>query len=88
MAGDGKLIAKIQIRITEEEKRNLDKDIQSLAKQLKDQTGTMITRSDFVRLVLEDLHAKIAESIPLVWPPRLEAKEQKRLNERRRTGLQ
>ena len=69
-----KLNVKIQIRLSEENKENLDKDLAFLAKQVKKQTGTVINRSDFLRLVLEDLHEKVLLSNPIVWPPRLETK--------------
>lgn len=72
MASNGKLIVKIQLKMTEEDKKNLDHDIPMLAEQIKDQTGTIITRSDFLRLVLEDLHHKISRHDPIAWPPKLE----------------
>jgi hypothetical protein len=71
MAKNDKLTVKIQIKITEENKANLDRDIPILAKQVRKQIGTEITRSDFLRLVLEELHKKIAAGKLIIWPPRL-----------------
>jgi hypothetical protein len=69
---EDKLNVKFQIRLSEELKENLDKDLPILAKQVKKQTGTKINCSDFLRLCLEDLHEKIVLSNPIIWPPRLE----------------
>jgi hypothetical protein len=71
MAGHNKLNMKIQIKISEKNKQDLDHDIPILAKQIREQTGTDITRSDFLRLVLEDLHKTISGGGAITWPPKL-----------------
>jgi len=72
MGGEEKLTVRFQIKMTQQEKANLDKDIPILSKQVKKQTGSKITKSQFYRLAAEDLHEKIAAGDRIVWPPRLE----------------
>jgi len=72
MAGHEKLNVKIQIKMTQQEKANLDKDIPFLSKQVKKQTGAKITKSQFLRLVAEDLHEKLSAGETIVWPPQLQ----------------
>jgi hypothetical protein len=68
---EDKLNATIQIRLSEELKENLHKDLSALAEQVKKQTGIRINASIFLRLCLEDLHEKLLLNKPIVWPPRL-----------------
>jgi hypothetical protein len=84
VSADEKLVVKVQVRISEEEKKNLDSNISMLAKQVRDQTGRMITCSDFLRLVLEDLRQKNSQSVPIIWPPRLEASKKQGTRTKRR----
>jgi hypothetical protein len=69
---DDRLTAKIQLLLTQEEKDNLDHDLPLLSEQLKKQKGDKVTKSLFLRLCAQDLHAAITEETPIVWPPRLE----------------
>jgi hypothetical protein len=71
MAGQEKLNVRFQIKMTQQEKANLDKDIPILSKQVKKQTGSRITKSQFLRLAAEDLHEKLAAGEQIVWPPDL-----------------
>jgi hypothetical protein len=72
MVGQEKLTVMFTIKMTKQEKANLDKNVPILSKQLKKQKGDKITKSLFLRLVAEDLHEKIAAGERIVWPPRLE----------------
>jgi hypothetical protein len=77
MVREQKLDVKITIKVTQQDKEYLDKDIALLAQAVQAQTGTEIDRSKFLRLVLADLHRQLEAGMTIVWPPRLEASPKK-----------
>jgi hypothetical protein len=72
MPGQEKLTVMFTIKMTKEEKANLDKNVPILSEQVRKQTGSKITKSQFLRLVADDLHERISAGDRIIWPPRLE----------------
>jgi hypothetical protein len=66
-----KVSTKTTIKLTDQDKKNIDVDIPRL-NQLLASRAVDTSFSKFVRLVSRDLHEALEANQEIVWPPRLE----------------